>query len=126
MIDRPTWIHWEAERPRAVPEGGASDGDSTSSSEASDTDSTYANYDSDLECDLESLMDTDNELVRDQKGFDWENYPLPSVDELRAELTLPSWLSNPLIAPQSMLTFLLIIDQTHQCTHLPPLTIHQA
>ena len=49
-----------------------------------------------LDYDLESLMESDSEMVSDYDNFDWENYPLPeSVDKLRAELTPPSWLANP-------------------------------
>ena len=91
LIDRQKWIHWDAERPRELPMGGAYEVESS----ASETDSTEANIDSDSDYDLESLMDTDNERVSDVDNFDWENYPLPeSVEDLRSQLLTPRGMST--------------------------------
>ena len=66
LIDKQKWIHWDAERSRELPMGGAYEVESS----ASETDSTDANIDSDSDYDLESLMDTDNERVSDVDNFD--------------------------------------------------------
>ena len=83
LIGRQEWIHWDTERPRELPVGGAYA--FTSSGSGSDTESTEGNIDSDSEYDLESLMDTD--VVSDVDSFDWENYPLPENEQdLRSQL----------------------------------------
>ena len=62
LIDKEQWIHWDVERPREQPVGGASELDSS----ASETDSVKANCETDSEIDLESLMEIDeNERVSD-------------------------------------------------------------
>ena len=96
LIDRQEWTHWDAERPRDLPVGGAY----ASTSSGSDTESTEANIDSESDYDLESLMDTD--VVSDGESFDWENYPLPeNVEELRSQLLTPRGMStSPVSSPQ--------------------------
>ena len=92
---RQEWTHWDAERPRKLPVGGAY----AFSSSGSDTESTDANIDSDSDYDLELLMDTD--VVSDVDSFDWENYPLPeNVEELRSQLLTPRGMStSPVSSP---------------------------
>ena len=114
LIDRQEWIHWDAERPRELPVGGAY----AFTSSASETDSTEANIDSDSDYDLESLMDTD--VVSDVDSFDWENYPLPeNVEDLRSQLLTPRGMStnSDTNSPQHVL---IIIDLPHQFTLQPP------
>ena len=99
MIDKEQWIHWDAERPREQPVGGVSEMDSS----ASETDSVEANFDTDSEVDLESLMESDDNRVSDVSDFDWENYPLPeSIDDLRAQLLTPVGMptNSPANSPQ--------------------------
>ena len=95
MIGRYEWTHWDAERSRELPVGGAY----AFSSSGGDTESTEANIDSDSDYDLESLMDTD--VVSDVDSFDWENYPLPeNVEELRSQLLTPRGMStSPVSSP---------------------------
>ena len=95
LIGRQEWTHWDAERPRELPVGGAH----AFTSSGSDTESTEGNIDSDSDYDLESLMDTD--VVSDVDSFDWENYPLPeNVQELRSQLLTPRGMStSPVSSP---------------------------
>ena len=91
LIDRQEWIHWDAERLRELPVGGAY----PFTSSASETDSTEANIDSDSDYDLESLMDTDNDFVSDVDNFHCENYPLPeSIEDPRSQLLTPRGMST--------------------------------
>ena len=99
LIDKLQWIHWDAEKPREQPVGGAS----VVESSASETDSVEANFDTDSEVDLESLMESDDERVSNVNDFDWENYPLlESVDDLRTQLLTPGGMStnSPANSPQ--------------------------
>ena len=96
LIGRQEWTHWNTERPRELPVGGAY----AFTSSGSDTESTEANIDSESDYDLESLMATD--VVSDVESFDWENYPLPeNVEELRSQLLTPRGMSiSPVSSPQ--------------------------
>ena len=99
LIDKEEWIHWDAKRHWEQPVGGASEMESS----ASETDSVEANFDTDSEVDLESLMESDDNGVSDVDDFDWENYPLPeSIDDLRAQLLTPVGMStnSPANSPQ--------------------------
>ena len=88
LIGKEEWTHWDAEKPRELPVGGAQTFPNSAS--GSDTESTEGNIDSDSEYDLESLMSTDE----GSDSFDWENYPLPeNMDELRSQLLTPRGMS---------------------------------
>ena len=89
LIVRQVWTHWDAERPRELPVGGAY----AFANSGSETDSTEAAIDSDSDYDLESLMDTDT--ISDVDSFDWENYLLPeNVQELRSQLLTQGGMST--------------------------------
>ena len=95
LIGKEECTHWDADRTRELPVGGALTFPNSAS--GSDTESTEGNIDSDSEYDLESLMSTDD----GSDSFDWENYPLPeNMDELRAQLLTPrGMLMSPVNLP---------------------------